>query len=130
MVHLYLKVILTIVRVKHYVCQKPHSMKGRKLSSDMFKYGEDTRDYEGNEDVLDYEDYQDYQGNYEDYLLQDYLMSTSSIQDRMNSRNNKYVPFNSLTFSEGKVSHNQIKIPHSVTEGNVEATLPWWKKTK
>ena len=79
----------------------------------MFKYREipdsyeNTRGYEGKEDDLDYRDYQDYQGNYEDYLVQDYVISASSIQDRMNRRNNKYVPFNSLTFSEGKVSNNQ-----------------------
>ena len=83
--------------------------------------------YNGKEYVLDY---RNYQSNYKDYLVQDYVMSASSIQDRMNRRNNKYVPFNSLTFSEGKVSNNQIKIPDSVTEGNVEATSPWWKKTK
>ena len=136
MVHLYFKVILTIFSVKHYVCQKDYSKKGRRLSSEMFKYREipdayeDTRGYEGNEDALDYEDYQDYQGNYEDYLVQDYFISPCSMQDRIKRRNNKYVPFNSLTFSEGKVSNNHIKVHDSVTEGNVEATSPWWKKIK
>ena len=137
MVHLYLNVILAIFSVNHCVCQKDYTEKGGKLSSEMFKYREipdayeDTRGYEGNEDALDYEDYQDYQGNYEDYLVEeDYVLSAGSLQDRMNRRNNKYVPFNSLTFSEGKVSNNLIRVPDSVTEGNVEAKSPWWKKTK
>jgi hypothetical protein len=133
MVHLYLKFMLTILSVTQYVCQKDYSKRGRKISSEMFKYREipdtyeDTRGYDGKEYVIEY---RDYQRNYEDYLVQDYVMSASSIQDRMNRKTNKYVPFNSLTFSEGKVSNNQIKLPESVTERNVEATSPWKKTTK
>ena len=126
MVHLNLKFVLIGICVAQLSCQKDSSKKGRKLSSDVFKYRDTVDTFE--DPSVYYDD--DYENDFADYYAQDYAVSDSFLEDRMDRKSNKYVPFNSLTFSEGKVSNNRIKVPETVTENSAEATSPWWKETK
>ena len=141
MVHLNLKIVLLSLGATYVYGQKDIKRQERKLESGVFRYDGEIDTYYGDTSEYYYEDYgrhyddsdheyDDYDDNYDDYHVNDYETPMNSLlEERMNRKDNKYVPFNSLTFSQGKVSKNKLKVPDSVTEKVVEATSPWWKKT-
>jgi hypothetical protein len=55
---------------------------------------------------------------------QEKIYNISHHDNRQRSRNT-YVPFNSLTFSDGTVT-----VPGFTTENIVESSTGWWKKSK
>ena len=56
--------------------------------------------------------------------IQEKIYNISNNHNRQHSRNS-YVPFNSLTFSDGTVT-----VPGFTTESVVESSTAWWKKSK